>query len=71
MVKVRIDGIGENDAYIEVEATRYGLELGVGYEDSDRRSLVTRISRDELAAVTKACEAVVLVTDDADYEDED
>ena len=31
MVKVRIDGIGENDAYIEVEATKYGLELGVGY----------------------------------------
>ena len=71
MVKFRIDGIGENDAYIEVEATRYGLELGVGYEDSERRSLVTDISRNELAAVAKACEAVVLVTDEADFEVED
>ena len=38
-MKVRIDGIGENDAYIEVEATEGGLELGVGYEYSERRSL--------------------------------
>ena len=71
MVKFRVDGIGENDAFIEVEATKYGLELGVGYEDSERRSLVTRISRDELTAVAKAFEAVVLVTDEADFEDED
>ena len=71
MVKVRIDGIGENDAYIEVEATKYGLELGVGYEDSERRSLVTHITRDELKAVPKAFEAVALVTDEDDFEDED
>lgn len=71
MVKVRIDGIGENDAYIEVEATRYGLELGVGYEDSERRSLVTSITRDELTAVAKAFEAVVLVTDEDDFEAKD
>ena len=70
-MKVRIDGIGENDAYIEVEATKYGLELGVGYEDSERRSLVTDITRDELKAVAKAFEAVVLVTDEDDFEDED
>ena len=68
MVKVRIDGIGENDAYIEVEATEGGLEFGVGYEDSERRSLVTEITRDELTAVAKAFEAVVLVTRDSDSE---
>ena len=71
MVKIRIDGIGKNDAYIEVEATKYGLELGVGYEDSERRSLVTDISRDELTAVAKAFEVVVLVTDEDDFEAKD
>ena len=70
-MKFRIDGIGENDAFIEIEATKYGLELGVGYEDSERRSLVTDISRDELAAVARACEAVVLVTSEDDFEAED
>lgn len=38
---------------------------------SERRSLVTNISREELAAVAKACEAVVLETSDADYDGED
>ena len=43
----------------------------MGYEDSERRSLVTDITRDELAAVAKAFEAVVLVTDDDDFEAKD
>ena len=51
--------------------TEGGLELGVGYEYSERRSLVTKITRDELTAVAKAFEAVVLVTDEDDFEAED
>ena len=72
MMRFRIDELGENDAFVEVEATPNGLRLGVGYTDSERRALVTDVTPDQLAALAKALEAVVLVSEDVDFDyDED
>ncbi len=67
MMRFRIDELGENDAFVEVEATPNGLRLGVGYTDSERRALVTDVTPDQLAALAKALEAVVLVSEDVDF----
>ena len=72
MMRFRINGLGENDAFVEVEATTKGLRLGVGYTDAARRALVTDVTPDQLSALAKALEAVVLVADDVDFDyDED
>lgn len=71
-MRFRIDGLGENDAFVEVEATTKGLQLGVGYTDAFRRALVTDVTPDQLSALAKALEAVVLVCDEVDFDyDED
>ncbi len=74
-MRFRIDGLGENDAFVEVEATTKGLQLGVGYTDAMRRALVTDVTPDQLSALAKALEAVVLVSEevdfDYDYDDEE
>ena len=67
-MRFRIDGLGENDAFVEVEATTKGLQLGVGYTDAMRRALVTDVTRDQLSALAKALEAVVLVSEEADFD---
>ena len=71
MLRFRIESLGENDAFVEVEATTNGLRLGVGYADAGRRALVTDVSPEQLAALSKALEAVVLVSDDANFDDDD
>ncbi len=71
-MRFRIDGLGENDAFVEVKATTKGLQLGVGYTDAMRRALVTDVTPDQLSALAKALEAVVLVSDEVDFDyDED
>ena len=67
-MRFRIDGLGENDAFVEVEATTSGLRLGVGYTDAMRRALVTDVTRDQLSALAKALEAVVLVSEEVDFD---
>ena len=68
MMRFRIDGLGENDAFVEIESTTNGLRLGVGYTDSERRALVTDVTPDQLSALAKALEAVVLVSEDIAYD---
>ena len=68
MMRFRIDELGEKDAFVEVEATTNGLRLGVGYTDSERRALVTDVTPEQLSALAKALEAVVLVSEEVDFD---
>ena len=72
MMRFRIDELGENDAFVEVEAdperTPSGRRL---HRLRASRALVTDVTPDQLSALAKALEAVVLVSEDVDYDYDD
>ena len=57
-MKFRIDGLGDDSAYVEVEQKENWLEIGVGYPSSQKRAFVSGMNRRQALALAGMLKAL-------------
>ena len=71
-MEIRVGGLGDSKAFVEVKETEYGLEFGVGYSNpSGERELATYLAPWELDAIAKMLETFVLTQQDNEEGDDE
>ena len=62
-MQFKIDGLGDNNAYLELKHVETWLELGAGHPESHRRAVVLGMNRKQALAIAAALKSFAAMMD--------